>query len=603
MRILLTTLHAKYVHASLALPYLAAACEDLAGVETAIREYTVNEPPERVLRAVIAVEADVVAFSCYIWNVEATLRLASDLKKVRPETIILLGGPEVSYGTFELMERNPFIDFVIRGEGEETFRAWAESLWVKLHGKEGANGPDGIDGLTFRADGDIVANSDRVPLATLDVIPSPFAHGLVTLDKPLVYYETSRGCPFSCAFCMSSLEKGVRSFSMDRIRSDLGRLLAAETATIKFVDRTFNYNAERATAIWEFILAANRGSRCHFEIAADLLTDANLALLGTVPPGLFRFEIGVQSGKEETLARVGRKSDLVRLFANVRRLVTETGIVVHLDLVAGLPGEDYQGFLASLQQLFDALRPDDSGGGEACCALAETGDPPGSGSRPETRCHIQVEPLKVLKGSPMRAIAATEGYAFSATPPYQILRTPSLTFAEIGRITAIARLLDLFFNSGRFAAALELVRLKAALADFFDHCARRHETDDTLAELGRQGSHELFWHFAECFAGEEWREELRDALCFDFCRHEVPAAGRLPAFFAGNGQAGTWGKGEDSELLRGLEIAPGSRVRTFTRRFVRDYTHRLREEGPATLTFVYASAPGMGLRVYVRRTG
>lgn len=603
MRILLATLHAKYVHASLALPCLAAACEGLAGVETVIREFTVNEPSERVLRAAVAVEADTVAFSCYIWNVEATLRLASDLKKVRPETVILLGGPEASHGTFELMERNPAIDVVIRGEGEETFREWVEVLREDRQAEAWPVRLARVDGLTFRADGDIIATPDRAPLASLDAIPSPFAAGLVDLAKPLVYYESSRGCPFSCAFCMSSLEKGVRSFSMARIRSDLGLLLTAGTTTIKFVDRTFNYDAARANAIWEFILAENRGSRCHFEIAADLLTDENFALLRTVPPGLFRFEIGVQSGKPETLARVGRKSDLARLFANVRRLVAETAIVIHLDLVAGLPGEDYAGFLASLQQLFDALRPDEAWWGAARGTLAESGSTTAIAAHPEPRCHIQVEPLKVLKGSPMRTIAAAEGYAFSSTPPYQILRTPSLTFAEICRITAIARLLDLFFNNGRFAASLALVARHAPLADFFDHCARLYEKDESLADLSRQGSHGLFWRLAECFAGEEWLEELRDALCFDFCRHELPPAGRLPAFFPGNGREGEWGKGLESGAVEGLAIVPGSRVRTFTRPFARDYTRFPWDEGAATLTFVHVSAPGLGLRVYVRRTG
>ncbi len=596
MRILLTTLHAKYVHASLALPCLVASCEGLAGVKTAIREFTINEPPERVLRAIVSAEADVVAFSCYIWNVEATLRLASDLKKVRPQMVILLGGPEVSHGTFELMDRNPAVDAVIRGEGEETFRQWAEVLCEEEHAEAWPGCLKKIDGLTFRADGDIIATPDRQPASDLDAIPSPFAHGLVDLAKPLVYYETSRGCPFSCAFCMSSLEKGVRSFSMARIRSDLALLAAGGTATIKFVDRTFNYDGTRANAIWEAILAGNRRSCCHFEIAADLLTDANFALLRTVPSGLFRFEIGVQSGKEETLARVERKSDLARLFANVRRLMAETGVVVHLDLVAGLPGEDYAGFLDSLQLLFDALRPV---GSRSEATYGDTS----AGTLPEAVCHIQVEPLKVLKGSPMRTIAAAEGYAFSATPPYQILRTPALSFTEICRITAIARLLDIFFNSGRFGASLALLALKAPLAGFFDHCARLSEKDETLAEFSRQGSHEFFWRFAEGFAGEGWREELRDALCFDFCRLEIPAAGRLPAFFPDNGKAGDWGKGQENEMVRDLEIAPGSRVRTFTRRFVRDYTRTPWGEEETTLSFIHASAPGKGLRVYVRRTG
>ncbi len=341
MKILLATLHAKYVHNSLALPCLAVACKGMDGVETVIREFTVNEQADRVLRALVAEEADVAAFSCYIWNIGETLKLASDLKQVRPGTFIILGGPEASFGVFELMTQYPAIDCVIRGEGEETFR---ELMALLLRTDGGRDALQGVSaGIIFRAGEEIIATPERAPIADLDDIPSPFSAGLVELNKPLVYYESSRGCPFSCAFCMSSLERGVRSFSMERIRKDLGLLLAQGAQTVKFVDRTFNYDAGRANAIWEFILAENRASRFHFEIAADLLTEENFRVLRRVPPGMFRFEIGVQSGDERTLARVGRRSELERLFANVRRLREETAVIVHLDLVAGLPGEDYPG--------------------------------------------------------------------------------------------------------------------------------------------------------------------------------------------------------------------------------------------------------------------
>ena len=369
MKILLTTLHAKYVHSSLALPCLAAACTGIDGVETVIREFTINEPRDVTLRRIVAEQADLVAFSCYIWNIEQTLRLVADLKKVLPRTFIVLGGPEASYGMFEIMERNRAVDCIVRGEGEETFR----ELVAAVHHHHSAIQPlnnsttqqftptadllQDIRGLVFRAGEEVIATSERPPLPDLDAIPSPFARGLVDLAKPLVYFETSRGCPFSCAFCMSSLEKGVRSFSLERIRDDLRLLVESGARTVKLVDRTFNYDARRANEIWEFILHTNRDSSFHFEIAADLLTEENLRLLEKVPPGMFRFEIGVQSENAETLARVGRSSDLARLFANVRRLVATTGVIVHLDLVAGLPHEDYEGFLGSLQKVFDLLHP------------------------------------------------------------------------------------------------------------------------------------------------------------------------------------------------------------------------------------------------------
>jgi anaerobic magnesium-protoporphyrin IX monomethyl ester cyclase len=579
MKMMLATLHAKYVHNSLALPCLAVSCKGMDGVETVIREYTANEQADRVLRALVAEEADVAAFSCYIWNIGETLKIASDLKQVRPETFIILGGPEASYGVFELMVQNPIIDCVVRGEGEETFR----ELMALLVRTDGAR--DALQcisaGIVFRAGEEIIAAPERLPIADLDTVPSPFAAGLVDLKKPLVYYESSRGCPFSCAFCMSSLDRGVRSFSMKRIKGDLGLLLAREAQTIKFVDRTFNYDSGRANEIWEFILSENRGGRFHFEIAADLLTEENFRLLRRVPPGVFRFEIGVQSGDEETLARVGRRSDLERLFAKVRRLREETGVIVHLDLVAGLPGEDFPGFLNTLQRLFDVLNSDGQWQGE--------------------ECHIQVEPLKVLKGSPMRKIAAEENYAFSAAPPYKVLRTPTLSFSDICRIETVSRLMDLVCNSGKFRTALTLAAQTHPLSRFFAAAAQYWEVAVLPPCLSQTALFEAIWQFTEGFLPAGEHEGFRDALCFDFCLAEYPAAGRLPAFFAGDGNTGRHGKDKDMDaaLKQQLGIAAGCRVRTYRQGFARDYRSVPWIEGPVELLFVYVSAPGRGLSVDV----
>ena len=583
MKILLTTLHAKYVHSSLALPCLAAACAGIDGVETVIREFTVNEPRDATLRRIVAEQADLVAFSCYIWNIEQTLRLVADLKMVLPRTFIVLGGPEASYGVFETMERNRAVDCIVRGEGEETFRECVTAL--SRAGREDGyiNSLIDICGLVFRAGEETIATSERPPLPDLDAIPSPFARGLVDLAKPLVYYETSRGCPFSCAFCMSSLEKGVRSFSTQRIRDDLRLLVESGARTVKLVDRTFNYDARRANEIWEFILHSNRDSSFHFEIAADLLTEENFHLLEKVPPGMFRFEIGVQSENEETLARVGRNSDLARLFANVRRLVATTGVIVHLDLVAGLPHEDYEGFLGSLQKVFDLLHFDN--------AYYFDCHPP----------FIQVEPLKVLKGSPMRRIALDEGYRFSGTPPYKILQTPWLTFAETGRIEAIARLLDLFHNSGRFTTTLAVLARSAPLARFFSGLADYRERQAPDMNSSLVGLFEALWDFGKEFTAGDTRERVREALCYDYCLAEYPVAGRLPRFFPDSGTTLTNdGPGENrAELARRLGIGKGCRVRTYSRRFARDPRISADERGEINLLFVYVSTPGRGLEVKV----
>jgi anaerobic magnesium-protoporphyrin IX monomethyl ester cyclase len=600
MKILLATLHAKYVHNSLALPCLAAACADMAEVETVVREFTVNEPRDGVLRRVVEEEADLVAFSCYIWNIEQTLRIAADLKKVRPETCIVLGGPEVSYGTFELLERNRAIDCIVRGEGEATFRELVAALHrrpiaMRLHGDVNFRLLQGIAGLTCRDGSDIVATPDRAPLPDLDLIPSPYSLDLADLTKPLVYYETSRGCPFSCAFCMSSLEQGVRTYSPERIENDLRILSGHGVRTVKLVDRTFNYDARRADDIWRTILDIDRDSRYHFEIAADLLDDGNFSLLKTVPPGMFRFEIGVQSGSGTTLTRVARHSDMERLSANVRRLVAETGITVHLDLVAGLPHEDLAGFLESLQKVLDLLSLDDS-------VINADAD---SGRRDRMGCFIQVEMLKVLKGSPMRKIAADEGYLYSDTPPYRVLRTPWLTFEDINRIEAIARLLDLFVNSGRFAASLALLARTAPLATIFLRLALSGEGHDPAAGAALARHFEKLWTFGETALTGDDREMLREALCYDYCLAEYPVAGKLPRFFAGEGVHGgrSGATATVGDLAGRLGIGGGRRLRTFSRRFARDPRFPSGKNGPCELLFVYITNPGQGLDVRVLEGG
>jgi len=561
MKILLTTLHAKYSHASLALPCLAAYCLDLPDAGITIREWTVNEPREHILRLIMAEGADLVAFSCYIWNIEQTLRIISDMKKISPQTRIVLGGPEVSFGIFDLMHDNPAVDFVIKGEGEETFRR----LLVTLMEEETCLLQESlaeIDNLFFRDGND----SESGPLSRknlgLDSLPSPFAAGLVDFSKPLVYYETSRGCPFSCAFCLSSTEGAVRSFSMERIKKDLLFLMNSNVAQIKLVDRTFNYDAKRASEIWEFILGHNRSSHFHFEISADLLTDNNLEILARVPENTFRFEIGVQSSSAATLEQVGRTADLARIFANVVRLGTETQIELHLDLVAGLPGEDYAGFLNSLQSIAE-LKPD----------------------------MIQIEPLKVLKGAPMRAIAAREGYAFSEAPPYTILSNPWLSYDDICRIETVGRLLDLFNKHGGFSAAFQVLQRDRQFSAILDGMARR-AGNENLSSMSCRRVFELFARLAEPLAD---LLTLHDALFYDYCRVEMPLMGKLPSFAVAQQSNCSWPALRD--LPEDFDLPSNSRVKSFRYEFRCDY--RLGEDsgGPAVITFVYVSSAGRGLQV------
>lgn len=565
MNILLTTLHAKYSHASLALPCLAACCRDLPGVAVTIREYTVNEPREHLLRLIMSEKADLVAFSCYIWNIEKILGIASDIKKINPETRIVLGGPEVSFGAFELMHNHPGVDFVIKGEGEAVFRQLAGTLAAQDREALPVSALEEIDNLFFRDGSDISAGPHNRGYLPLDSIPSPFEAGLVDLKKPLTYYETSRGCPFACAFCLSSVEGQVRSYSMERIRRDLLLLMRKRVPQIKLVDRTFNYDAHRADAIWRFILEHNQGSHFHFEIAADLLNDTSLDILKLVPADTFRFEIGVQSTSGETLKQVNRTADLGRIFYVIRKLRAETRIELHLDLVAGLPGEDYRAFLASLQAVAD-LRPQ----------------------------QIQVEPLKVLKGSPMREIAAREDYHFSGSPPYTILRNPWLSYDDIGRIETIGRLLDLYYNQGGFATALELLTRTTSLSGLLDRMASA-VADQALSGLSSLRLYELFFCLAAAAGDSSAGSLLAEALFFDFCCSEMPRQGKLPLFIAERPQACSWPGGR--ELTSGLDLPAGSRVKAFRFPFKRDFRISPWGVTPVDITFVYASCTGAGLKV------
>ncbi len=496
MRIVLATLHSKFIHPSLALPGLAAFCQGL-GTDLVIREFTVHEPKETILAALLAEQPEVVAFSVYLWNRRETLELVDALSVARPGLRTVLGGPEISFDGPELFTRHPGLTALVRGEGELPLRDLL-AAWVA--GRE----PLGVPRLAWRHGRSVEEGPDALPLADLDTAPSPFALGLVDLSRGYVYYETSRGCPFSCAFCMSALDERVRSYSLDRIRSDLGLLLAAGVPKIKFVDRTFNYDAARAREIFAFILAHNRGSHLHFEIGAHLLDQATMRLLEKVPADTFQFEIGVQSTLPATLAAIGRRASLEQLLANVEQLRQRTRIQLHLDLIAGLPGEGIQECLASLNRVA-ALAPD----------------------------HLQLEPVKLLPGAPLRRDAPQLGLAFDPNPPYSVLSTPDLSFADLERLRGISRLLDLTYNSGRFQGLLSglegaLGSLAAALEQLEGWWRSKGLFRQALSQ--RRIFEALAQFIDEADPGGEGAV-LKELLARDFARCERVVPGNIPNFF------------------------------------------------------------------------
>jgi anaerobic magnesium-protoporphyrin IX monomethyl ester cyclase len=496
MRTILSTLHSKFIHNSLALPCLAAYCGDDCG-EFLVREFTVHEPRESILSQILAEDPDVVAFSVYLWNRRETLDLTDALCVARPELRIILGGPEVSFEGEEIVTRHPGITALIRGEGEEPLRALL-SAWQQ------EQQPGVIPRTIMRVGEELICGPDSPPLKELDTVPSPFQSGLADMDRGFVYYETSRGCPFHCSFCLSARDSLIRSYSMERIKSDLLLLMQKEVAKVKLVDRTFNFDASRAREIFSFILEHNQSTHFHFEIAGHLLDESTLELLDKVPEDMFQFEIGVQSTLESTLDAIGRKVNMEKLEENIQRLRQSNRIHMHLDLVAGLPGDNYDSFLKSIDRVA-ALAPH----------------------------HLQLEPVKLLPGSPLRDQAEELQIRFDPNPPYTILGSPDLSYAELQQLQEISRLLDLTYNSGHFSNfMLALNESTGSFARGLEWLAAEWRKRELFRfPLNRQS---LFQNLYEIVKGRgkgTTQARLIESLAYDYALCERVVTNRIPEFF------------------------------------------------------------------------
>jgi radical SAM superfamily enzyme YgiQ (UPF0313 family) len=418
MKILLTTLNAKFVHTSLALWYLYQYCgPDFSGL--CFREFNINQDLSWIQGEIYLEKADGVAFSCNIWNIGQTLILCKRLKALAPETIIILGGTEVSANPQQIMEANPAVDFIVVGEGELTFKEWLGNL------EREAQDWAAVKGLVYRKGQQIIQNEPRPPIVDLSVIPFPYPQDLAPFRQKLVYYETARGCPYSCQYCLSANEHGVRFFPMERVKAELLQFIDAGIAQIKFVDRSFNCNPAWAKEIWRFLLSAHTRQPCkinfHFEIVGDLLDEESLEILAQAPVGLFQFEIGVQSTNPETLAIIQRRVDFGRLGENVVKLRESSRVFVHLDLIAGLPGEGYLSFAKTFNDNL-RLKPD----------------------------RLQLGFLKLLHGSGLRNKVEEYGYIFSEESPYEVMASSWISYEELLKLKVIEDLLERYYNSGRF---------------------------------------------------------------------------------------------------------------------------------------------------------
>lgn len=429
MRVLLTTLNSKYVHSNLALKYLYTVTADEYS-DLDVREFTINNDPNYIYTELVRANYDMVCFSCYIWNIEQIKVLAADLKKAVPDIKIVLGGPEVSFGGATFMQENTWADFILCGEGEYSFYRFMEVI------RDPKRPFDTVPGLIYRQSGKIFVNDVIEPL-DFNLVPFPYSMLDCESDR-VVYYESSRGCPFGCAYCLSSTENRVRPLAMDRVKSDLGYFLYKQVMQVKFIDRTFNYDRDRAYEIFKYLIENDNGvTNFHFEICADLLDEGTLGLLATARKGLFQMEIGVQSANPETLAAVGRKENVYPLLFNTEKLVALGNIHTHVDLIAGLPHESYALFKRSFDKVY-SLKAD----------------------------AMQLGFLKVLKGTPMEAQAVKYGIVARDRAPYEVIATDDISAKELAHLKMIENMLDIFYNRGGFSNTVEYLIDEIGLGAF-----------------------------------------------------------------------------------------------------------------------------------------
>ncbi len=457
--VLLVAINAKYIHSNLAVHCLRAYAfaNGRGQAQIDIAEYTINHLPDDILQDIYRRRPDMICFSCYIWNIEYIKELIGEFHKILPKCRIWLGGPEVSYRAKEFLEQFVMVKGVMKGEGEETFTQLLDSFAVSRemqnekakdkvgednkkedNKKEGNIDKDkniegswdemlqNIEGITYRDSAGVIwENPFRKPL-DLDDIPFVY-EDFKKFENKILYYESSRGCPFSCSYCLSSIDKKLRFRSIEKVKQELQYFLDAKVPQVKFVDRTFNCNHKHALAIWKYLLEHDNGiTNFHFEVSADLLNEQELHLLGQMRKGLVQLEIGVQSTNERTIEEIHRTMNVDRLQAVVRHIKQQKNIHQHLDLIAGLPWEDFQSFAKSFNQVY-AMKPE----------------------------QLQLGFLKVLSGSYMQEHQQEYGLVCKDKPPYEVLFTNWLSYEEVMVLKGVEEVVELYYNSGQFVYTME----------------------------------------------------------------------------------------------------------------------------------------------------
>lgn len=434
MNILLTAINAKYIHSNLAVyslrAYAAGKCERYKE-EIGIAEYTINQPLDQILMDLYKRKPEVLCFSCYLWNIEYVEQLVAELGKIMPQTDIWLGGPEVSYHASHMLEQFPQVYGIMRGEGEETFLELAE-FYYNNSGKslkqcEKVQRLKEIVGITFRDGEEIIETADR---SVMDLSKVPFVYeDLDVFKNKIIYYESSRGCPFSCSYCLSSIDKCLRFRDLELVKKELQFFIDHEIPQVKFVDRTFNCKHSHSMEIWSYIKEHDKGkTNFHFEVAADLLNEEELNLISTMRPGLIQLEIGVQSTNEQTIKEIHRTMKFSQVTEVVNRVHAAKNIHQHLDLIAGLPFEDYNSFHKSFCDVY-ALRPE----------------------------QLQLGFLKVLKGSYMEEKTKDYELLYQNRPPYEVLSTKWLPYSDVIRLKGLEEMVEVYYNSRQFEHTMELL--------------------------------------------------------------------------------------------------------------------------------------------------
>ena len=461
MKILLAACNAKYIHSNLAVYDLQAYAAKYAD-HIILKEYTINQQKDDIMRDIYLEHPDVVCVSCYIWNLSFVKELMADLTKILPDADFWAGGPEVSYDAEKFLAENPEFTGVMVGEGEETF--------LELSGHYIEQSPadlKDITGVCYRDGEKIVHNGWR---QIMDLSSIPFIYkDLADFKNRIIYYESSRGCPFSCSYCLSSIDKCLRFRKIELVKKELQFFIDHEVPQVKFVDRTFNCKHDHAMAIWKYITEHDKGiTNFHFEVAADLLNEEEIELIRRMRPGLIQLEIGIQSANPETIREIHRTMDLKKVRAKVERIREKGNVHQHLDLIAGLPYENYESFGHSFNEVY-AMHPD----------------------------QLQLGFLKVLHGSFMYDNAEAYGLVWQDRPPYEVLFTDWLPYGDVIRLKKVEEMVEVHYNSGQFANTMEhLVKEFPSPFDLYVELGEYYEKNGLFGiNHSRLARYENLWQF------------------------------------------------------------------------------------------------------------